>query len=113
MAKKKKRRTRGRKGISKDWGRKPGTEVSYTPAKIAIPAGRCPVQLKGSDADSVKEWVISLTSKKPEVYTYQPSVYRYWVRHFYDFWTDEHKEVMLNLENIVTKDIKTVEDLEG
>jgi len=113
VAKKKKRRTRTRKGVSGDWGRKPGTEVSYTPAKIAIPAGPCPVELKGSDMISVKEWVIGLTKDKPDAYTYQPSVYRYWVRHFYDFWTDEHKEVVLNLEKIVTKDIKTVEDLGG
>jgi len=113
VAKKKTRRTRTRKGIAKGWGRTPGTKIQHTPAIIAIPAGHCPVKLKGSNTDAVKEWVIALTKKKPDAYTYKPSVYRYWIRHFYDFRTDEFKETVLNLDTIVKKDIKTIDDLEG
>ena len=112
MAKKKTRRTRARKGISKSWGRKTDVKVEYTPATIAIPSGVCPVELEGCDAQSVRDWVIALTNKKPAAYTYQPSVYRYWIRNFYDFWTDEHKTARENIEKIVKRDIKTVTDLE-
>lgn len=112
MAKKKTRRTRTRKGISKDWGRKADVKVEYTPCLIAIPSGTCPVKLTGCDLQSVRDWVIALTNKKPTAHTYKPTVYRYWVRNFYDFWTDEHKTVQENIEKIVKCDIKTVTDLE-
>ena len=112
MAKKKKRRVRTRKGISKDWGRKDGVKVEYTPAKISIPAGYCPVELADCDIESVRAWVVSLTTRKPKEYTYTPTVYKYWVRHFYDFQTPEFKTTQENLDKIVKRDIRTVADLE-
>ena len=112
MVKKKTRRTRVRKGVSKSWGRQTDVRVEYTPANIAIPAGRCPVGLEGYDLQSVREWVVALTDEKPDAYTYQPTVYKYWARHFYDFASPEFKAVQENLEKIVKGDIKTIADLE-
>lgn len=112
MAKKKTRRTRTRKGISKDWGRRDGVQTQYTTAKICIPAGYCPVELADCDIESVRAWVVSLTNHKPHEHTYAPTVYKYWVRHFYDFQTLEFKTTQQNLDKIVKSDIKTIADLE-
>jgi len=113
MAKKKARRRRARKGISKDWGRKEGTQVEHIPCKIVVPAGKCPVELSDCDEISVSEWIIDLTDLKPKEYTYAPSVYKYWVRHFYDFWTPEFKQAQEIIDKLVTCDVKTVADLES
>lgn len=47
---------------------------------IAVPAGACPVKLKGTDEDSVREWaeaVIATGEQSDRTYTF--SALRYWV----------------------------------
>lgn len=113
MAKKKTRRPRARKGVSTSWGRSEESRIEYSPCKIVIPSGRCPVELAGHDFNSVKDWVIDLTTEKPPPHTYAPSVYAYWIRAFYDFSSPEYREVEVHLSRIVKNDIKKVGDLES
>lgn len=113
MAKKVKRRSRTRKGVSKSWGRAADAKINYTPMKLAIPSGKCPIVLADTSYEAVREWVLAITSSKPDPHTYQLSVYRYWVRDFYDIFSEEYKTVVSELEKIVTRDIKTVDDLGG
>jgi|TARA_Y100000310_G_scaffold90889_1_gene88188 hypothetical protein len=113
VAKKAKRRSRTRKGVSKSWGRTADVKINHPPMKLAIPSGECPVTLADTSYEAILEWVVALTECKPEPHTYQLSVYRYWVRNFYDIFSEEYKIVISELEKIVTCDIKTINDLEG
>jgi len=61
---------------------------------IFTPSGLCPIQLKGTDIESVNAWVEKLQeygySQRKE-YTYR--ALRYWVRQFYEMGSAENDAV--------------------
>ena len=108
----KKRRSRVKKTDTSKWKeRNPDAKVSYPHMKLLIPSGRCPVELEGEDRDSIREWIIKLTQKKRGNTTYQASVYKYWVRDFYESYSQEYKDIGLIIDTIVTGDVNKVSDI--
>ena len=68
--------------------------------KVITPAGRCPFQLEGTDADSVKKWMKKIKRKIPAGVEFMPEAYRYWIRHTYDINGPEFKEAAESLAEI-------------
>lgn len=106
---KKKRKSRVRKGSTKNWGQK-GPSVQM-PATIAVPSGRCPFVMEDTEEETVKEWVMELTKWKASPITYKQSAYVYWIRHSFDCNTDEYRKVKRIVEKVVPERVKSVNDL--
>ena len=112
MAKKKTRRTRVKKSNTSKWGRpdKP-VKTTHPHIKLVIPAGKCPVKLAGDDKESIREWIVKLTQKKDGNTTYLASVYKYWVRDFYESYSQEYKDIGKIIDTLVTGDVNKVSDI--
>lgn len=79
-------------------GKEPSVETHTEdgrPFSIVItPAGKCPVELKGVDENSVSEWSEGLRkfgASRCELYT--PDAMKYYVRSFYSVFSEEYKTV--------------------
>lgn len=109
---KRKRQARVKKADTAKWGR-PTTNVKKTfiNATIAIPRGKCPAALEGSDRESIREWIIGVTKTKPDAHTYLASVYKYWVRDFYESYSQEYKDIGLLIDTIVVSPISKLSDI--
>jgi len=108
----KKRKTRVRKTDTSKWSTpNPNVKISHPHMKLLIPSGRCPVKLEGDDRESIREWIVKLTNKKDGNTTYQASVYKYWVRDFYESYSQEYKDIGSIIDTIVTGDVNKVSDI--
>lgn len=111
MAKKKKT-ARIKKANTSKWGRPEGAvKITHIFATVSIPSGKCPVELLGNDRESIYEWVVKVTQKKPDNTTYLPSVYKYWVRDFYESYTQEYRDVGVIIDSIVSDPVAKVSDI--
>lgn len=62
--------------------------------KVSTPAGDCPCKLKGTSFEEIVSWAQNVIQKGHETGVhYQNQALRYFVRHFYELGTPEHKEV--------------------
>lgn len=61
---------------------------------VVIPAGRCPVQLEGTDEAAVKKWIGEVTKTLPPNVDFAPKAYKYWARHTYDTNSHEYREAV-------------------
>lgn len=68
---------------------------------LLIPRGYCPVELSGTTKQDVEAWIKQLNKKKPKNMRYAPSVFRYWARTSYDIFSDEYKQVVSVLDEMV------------
>ena len=109
----KRKNARVRKTDTSKWSRpNPDTvKVTHINATIFVPSGKCPVTLEGQDREAVREWVIGITSKKPSAHTYLASVYKYWVRDFYESYSQEYKDIGILIDTIVTKPVTRISDI--
>jgi hypothetical protein len=107
--KKKKRVSRVKKGSTANWGHK-GVSVGI-PATVSVPAGRCPFTMEDASEETVTDWAVQLTRWKSPVVTYKRSVYTYWLRHSFDFQTDEYRDAKTIIEYIIPDSVQTVDDL--
>ena len=108
----KKRKSRVRKTDTSKWSKpNPNVKISHPHIKLIIPAGKCPVKLSGNDRKSIRDWVIKLTQKKDGNTTYQASVYKYWVRDFYESYSQEYKDIGEIIDTIVTGDVNKISDI--
>jgi len=108
----KKRKSRVRKTDTSKWSKpNPNVKITHPHVSLAIPSGKCPVELKGNDRDSIREWIVKLTERKPGNTTYQASVYKYWVRDFYVSYSQEYKDIGKIIDTIVTDKISKVSDI--
>ena len=105
----KKRKARVRKTDTSKWSKpNPDVKVTNPHVTLLIPSGKCPVRLEGNDRGSIRDWVLELTRVKPANTTYQASVYKYWVRDFYESYSQEYKDIGAVIDTLVTgKIIKT------
>jgi len=111
MAKKKKK-ARVKKVNTSKWSRPTGdVKITHPHVTLAIPAGKCPVELAGDDLDSIYSWVVKLTEKKPANTTYQPSVYKYWVRDFFESYSQEYKDIGKVIDTIVPEKVVKASDI--
>ena len=110
---KKKRSARVKKANTSKWGRPADGDVKITHinATIAIPSGKAPAVLEGDDRESIREWMIEVTKKKPSAHTYLASVYKYWVRDFYESYSDEYKDIGEIIDSIATSPVRAVADI--
>ena len=108
----KKRKSRIKKTNTSKWGR-PAAEAKKTfiNATISIPSGKCPVVLENNDRESIRNWIIQITKKKPDAHTYQASVYKYWVRDFYESYSQEYKDIGHLIDSIVVVPVKQISDI--
>lgn len=112
MAKAKKRNAKVRKTDTSKWSApSPNVKVAHPHVTLAIPSGKCPVELVGDDRASIREWVIKLTNKKRENCTYLPSVYKYWVRDFYESYSQEYKDIGDVIDTMVIGKISKTSDI--
>lgn len=68
---------------------------------VTIPSGRCPVKLESVDKQAVKDWIISLIDLKPVGYGYEPTVFKYYSRHFYEVNKEEYKQVCKHVDSLL------------
>ena len=71
---------------------------------IAIPAGKCPVKLHGTDPESIEIWAHGIIGHGHDnSVRYEVSALCYWVRDFYDIGTPEHKAVCGALQEMFSE----------
>ena len=68
---------------------------------LAVPSGRCPHQLEGTDVESVRAWVKKLMSGKNPNVNYAKSVFSYWIRDTYDINGNEYKAARNSLDSVI------------
>ena len=51
--------------------------------KVVAPAGRCPVELNGTDDESILDWARKVRASSGNTF-YTREALQYWVRQFYD-----------------------------
>mgnify|MGYP001209786024 CR=1 FL=1 len=109
----KRKNARVRKTDTSKWARPdPDTvKVTHVHTCLMIPSGKCPAKLEGDDRASVRDWLIEVTRVKPDNVTYQASVYKYWVRDFYDANSQEYKDVGALIDTIVTRKVSKIADI--
>ena len=108
----KKRTARVKKANTSKWGRPAGeVKITRTHVTLAIPSGKCPEILEGKDRDSVYDWVIRLTEVKLPNTVYKPSVYKYWVRDFYESYTQDYRDIGVIIDTIVPEKVSKVSDI--
>ena len=76
-----------------------------------IPAGKCPVELTGNDRETIHEWIVEVTKLKPNNVSYAADVYKYWVRDFYESYSEECKNIRKIIDTIVTDSVDKVSDI--
>jgi hypothetical protein len=110
---KKKRTSRIRKANTSKWGRPAeGSVKTRSPHRnLVIPSGKCPAELKGDDRESIREWVVKITELKPENVSYHADVYKYWVRDFYESYSEECKNIRKIIDTIVTDRVNKISDI--
>ena len=110
MAKKKK--VRVKKFDTSKWSKPRGpVKITHPHLKMIIPSGYCPVKLTGNDRESIRDWIIKITQEKDDNTTYLASVYKYWVRDFYESYSQEYKDIGLIIDTIVLGDVNKVSDI--
>lgn len=108
----KKRKARVRKTDTSKWSKpSPNVKVSHPHVTLLIPSGKCPAKLEGADRDTIRDWVLELTRIKPPNVTYQASVYKYWVRDFYESYSQEYRDIGAIIDSLVTGKVKKVADI--
>lgn len=108
----KRRKSRVRKTDTSKWSKpNPNAKISHPHIKLIIPAGKCPAKLSGNDRKTIRDWVIELTQKKDGNTAYQASVYKYWVRGFYEPYSQEYKDICEIIDTIVTGDVNKISDI--
>ena len=108
----KKRNSKVRKTDTSKWSKpSPSAKVTSPHTTLLIPRGKCPVKLESNDRSSIREWVIKLTKVKPTNVTYQASVYKYWVRDFYESYSQEFKDVGAVIDTLVTGKVDKISDI--
>jgi|TARA_R110002060_G_scaffold3805_15_gene5938 hypothetical protein len=108
----KKKNARVRKSDTSKWSApNPNVKVTSPHVTLSIPRGKCPVELSGNDRPSIREWVIKLTNKKPENCVYLSSVYKYWVRDFYESYSQEYKDIGDVIDTMVIGKISKASDI--
>jgi len=73
--------------------------LDITSPAILVPSGRCPHKIKGTSGEDVKEWVNLLRDSVSEMLTKQ--ALKYWVRHSYDIFTEEHSVICMKIDKLV------------
>ena len=68
---------------------------SYVPptSLLTVPSGKCPVELMGTDDESIKQWVEELKQTARGGYEHSVNSIQYWVRDFYNPTDPEWKAV--------------------
>ena len=108
----KKRKSRVKKSNTSKWGRPEGdVKITHLHVTLAIPSGKCPEILEGDDHDAIYDWVVRLTKAKPPNTVYKPSVYKYWVRDFYESYSQEYKDIGAIIDTIVPEKVSKVSDI--
>jgi len=111
---KRKRSPRVKKANTANWGRPKGdVKITRVHITLEIPSGKCPVALAGDDRESIYDWIIKLTQKKPENVVYRPSVYKYWVRDFFESYSQEYKDIGAVIDTIVPEKVSKVYDIKA
>lgn len=110
---KRKRQARVKKVDTAKWSRPTEGEVKvvHINATISIPRGKCPAVLEGDDRESIRNWMIEITKTKPAAHVYLASVYRYWVRDFYESYSQEYKDIGTVIESLATVPIRQPSDI--
>lgn len=78
----------------------PATRSGIRARIVSIPAGECPVKLKGTDEGQVHDWITRLLDaclEQSQRLTVE--AVKYFVRQFHDLWTDEHALVCHHIEH--------------
>jgi ribosomal protein L1 len=73
--------------------------LDITSPAILVPSGRCPHMIRGTSSEDVMAWVKVLRSSVSEMLTKQ--ALKYWVRHSYGIFTDEHKVICMKIDKLV------------
>ena len=69
---------------------------------LLAPAGKCPVPLLSTSEDAVRVWMKNILSLKTKGKHTVQSI-TYWIRHFYDYFSNEHKIVESHVRALATE----------
>ena len=87
-----KARAEMKKIAAKEESDKAAERINNTRSYLLTPAGKCPVPLLSTSEDAVRVWIKNLLTFKTKGQHTVQSI-SYWIRHFYDYFSKEHKIV--------------------
>jgi len=68
-------------------------DFEFEKSVITIPAGKCPIEWKGTTTRHLLRWARNVINSAPEGYTYAISVPMYWVKDFVECPSEEWKRI--------------------
>lgn len=85
-------------------------ESSKTKTYLLTPSGRCPVELYGCDKEAIAIWLSQAKNCKRKGYEHTVQSLTYWLRSFFDYFSEEHKIAEENVKELAsTFEIKDYE----
>ena len=81
-----------KKQAVKEESAKAAERIKNTTNYLLTPGGKCPVPLLETSEDAVRVWIKNLLTFKTKGKHTVQSI-SYWIRHFYDYFSEEHKIV--------------------
>ena len=69
-------------------------------SKLLIPAGKCPFTLEDTSLESIEDWIGKIRNKLGPNFDVKPTVFRYWVRMFYQDDVEKLEEANYNISQV-------------
>ena len=88
-----------KKQAAKEEADKAAERIKNTRNYLLTPGGKCPVPLLSTSEDAVRVWIRNLLTFKTKGKHTVQSI-SYWIRHFYDYFSEEHKIVEGHVKSI-------------
>jgi len=78
-------------------------EIKTTTSFLLTPAGKCPVELYGSDKEAIAIWLSHVRNFKSKNTQHTLQSIRYWLRDFYSINSKEYKIAVANLKEVISE----------
>jgi hypothetical protein len=67
---------------------------------LLTPSGKCPVELYGCDKEAIRIWLSQAKNCKRKGYLHTVQSLTYWLRGYFDYFSDEHKIAAANIKEL-------------
>ena len=69
---------------------------------LLTPSGKCPVELYGCDKEAIAIWLSQAKNCKRTGYEHTVQSLTYWLRHYFDYFSEEHKIASNNVKELAS-----------
>lgn len=69
---------------------------------LLTPSGKCPVELYGCDKEAIAIWLSQAKNCKRKGYEHTVQSLTYWLRHYFDYFSEEHKIASNNVKELAS-----------